>query len=129
MHALRQDIFFKKQKNTWRYEKEEEEEICPFSSETDHPDPLPADARELCSAALPCAVLLLGTKTASVNGMIVAKQPRRSGHCMKMYQFNHGKYVWSLWLSVAKIDRNDHILFAFRAINISNILNENADTF
>ncbi len=39
----------------------------PLSSELDHLDSLLADAGELCSAALSCATLLRGIKTASVK--------------------------------------------------------------
>ncbi len=39
------------------------------------------------------------------------------------------KSVWTLWAPVAKIGRNAHIFFAFGAICINNILNENAHIF
>ncbi len=72
----------------------------------DHPDALPADAGELCSVVLLCAMLLWGTKIASVMELMaalevllltetvtVAIQPRCSCHSMGMHQFNSTKSV------------------------------------
>ncbi len=68
--------------------------------------------------------VLLFTKT-----VIVAKQPRCSCNCAKCINLTAAKSVQSLWSHLAKISRNDHILFAFSAICINDILSENADFF
>ncbi len=44
----------------------------------------------------------------------------------KCINLTAAKSVWSFWTSVAETGRNDHILFAFSAICINNILNETA---
>ncbi len=95
------------------------------------------DARMICGQLCCCAPRCFnGKKFASENGicrcspvlllretMIVFKQPRCCCHCTKMYQFTCSKVF------AVKIGRNDHILFAFSAICINNILNGNTGIF